>query len=264
MTPPGTDATTDLTVPCLFCGRPAQPHVHHGRPDDVSQGKGMGGAKDWPEHDLYDICDDHHKSLHDKKWSFRSVDGMVELLAPGDEGWVIGRRGLVLTDGGSENYLCWTDEALAVGWAEGDEAAMGALQVQCEIAWALKERYAHTTHKWYERAAEILSEQGKHVHWRRVYERCDLMALFGPTEEHPQGRWQAMEKLGMTVALAITRLPADERAAALELALDLNAEFKPALEITAAIKGDVAEIAKERHVCGDGPGCGHEHTRKGD
>jgi hypothetical protein len=220
--------------------------------------------------------------LHEGKWDFRVVDGMVELLAPGDEGWVIGRRGLRLNDremcanchryvtdcecgASAVAYLWLTDDGLAQGWAKADSAAVSALQTQCEIAWALKERYSHTTHKWYERAAEILSEQGKHVHWRRVYERCHLYALFGPTEEYPNGRWVDMEKLGMTVALAVAKLSAEERPAALELALDLNAEHKPALEISAQIKSEpVADGAKQRCVCGEGEGCGHVHTRKGD
>ncbi len=287
---------TDLSAPCLRCGGPAGPQTHHGRPDNPQMGKGAGGAKDWPDHDLYAVCDRDHKALHAKKWSFRVTDGMVELLAPGDDQWVIGRRGLVLSEEevcvnchhwrkdhsitkDETSWLCFhdgclceafavdnlllSDIALSEAWAKADSTAVTALQQQCEIADALRQRYSHTTHKWYERAAEILGEQGKHVHWRRVYERCDLMALFGPTEEHPKGRWEAMEKLGMTVALAITRLPAEARPAALELALDMNAEFKPAKEISAAIKGDIAESAKETCVCGEGEGCGHEHRRKG-
>jgi hypothetical protein len=225
----------------------------------------MGGAKDWPEHDLYPLCRGCHRDLHEKRWSFRVVDGMVEILAPGDEGWVIGRRGLVLSDyvsaGGAKEKLYWSDLALAKGWADADSNAVSAFQVQCEIADALRQRYSHTTHKWYERAADILGEQGKHVHWRRVYERCDLMQLFGPTEEHPKGRWLDMEKLGMTVALAITRRPAEERPAALEKALDLNAEHKTALQISAVLKGDpIADRAIEMCTCA----CGDTHTKKGD
>ncbi len=234
---------TEVTPePCIFCGRPAQPQVHHGRPEDTSQGKGAGGTSlDWPEHDLYDICDEHHTSLHAKKWRFRSVRGMIEILAPGDDEWVIGRRGQTLSVWAT-NKLCWTDDKLAHEWGEADGAAISALEKQCEIAWALKERYAHTTHKWYERAADILmtakSARGRHIHWRRVYERVGLFATFGPTEGYPRGRWTDLEKLGISVALAVAKLDADERPAALEVALDMNADFKPAQEISAALKGD--------------------------
>lgn len=237
---------SDISAPCLRDGRPAAPQEHHGRPDDPSQGKGMGGAKDWPEHARFPLCAKCHRELHEKRWTFRVVGGMVEILAPGDDQWVIGRRGLVLKDSTSNtNKLFWSDLALARGWADADSDAVSAFQKQCEIADALRERYAHTTHKWYDRAAEILSSyRGKHVHPRRVYERVHLMATFGPTEEHPKGRWEDMEKLGMTVALAVAKQPAEDRPAALEKALDLNAEFTPALQIAAAIKGDPAESAK--------------------
>lgn len=261
---------TDISAPCYFCGHPAQPQVHHGRPEDTSQGKGSGGdPAGLLDHSRFDLCDDHHTGVHAKRCAFRVVDGMVELLAPGDKQWVIGRRGLVLKDRAIcgncgyyetdcecgkfvfDGYLGLTDSGLAERWAAADSKAVTALRAQCEIASALKERYAHNISKWYERAAEILgSYRGKHVHWRRVYERCDLMELFGPTEGHPEGRWLDMEKLGMTVARAITRQPRAERPAALELALDLNAEFKTALEISAAIKGDpVASVAKVKCDC---------------
>lgn len=258
------EAMNDISAPCYFCGRPAQPQVHHGRPENTSQGKGMGGdPAGILEHEGHDLCDDHHKGVHAKRCAFRvTKGGMVEILAPGDDTWVVGRRGLVLTDGWSQDKLCWTDLALAEGWAAADSKAVEALKKQCEIAWALKERYAHTTHKWYERAAEILSGySGKHLHWRRVYERCEWQALLGPSEEHPNGRWQDMEKLGMTIMRVLLKVPMKERPAVLEKALDMSAEFKATAEISASIKGEaVAESAREMCTCV----CGDTHTKKGE
>lgn len=261
MNPP----SPDITEPCLRDGRPAQPQVHHGRPENTAMGKGAGGDPTGVlDHERYDLCDDCHKALHNKEWAFRVVHGIVEILSPGDNAWVVGRRGLVLTDGWSSLKLCWTDQALAYAWAQQDKRAIVALKRQCEVAWVLKERYSHVTHKWYERAAEILGDySGKHVHWGRVYERCHLYATFGATDEHPNGRWKQMEKLGPTVALAVAKVDAADREEALETALGMSADFQPAKEITAAIKGDsIAESAKscEEHEWR----CKHCGAEKGD
>jgi hypothetical protein len=206
-------------------------------------GKGAGGDPTGVlDHERYDLCDACHTSLHNKEWAFRVERGIVEILTPGDNAWVVGRRGLVLTDGWSTLKLCWTDLALSRAWAQQEKRAIVALKRQCEVAWVLKERYAHTTPKWYERAAEILSEySGKHVHWGRVYERCHLYATFGATDDYPNGRWKKMEVLGPTVALAVAKMDAADRETALETALDMSADFQPAKEITAALKGVVTE-----------------------
>ena len=214
--------TTDLSVPCLRCGRPANPE-HHQPPDRNSIG--MGGTSD-PDVETWRtaLCRTCHDSLHRKEWRLEVVDG----IASGFKGDMqIFERGTVTNDLGDDPRY-WSDERLCYEWWAAEESAFSQFQRQCAVAYWFFRRYKWAE-KWYEQAAAMLSEyKGKAVHWRRVYERIKVYLAF-------DGHWDDYDYLGATLALAVAE--SDEPPTALEIALTAKDDGKNIGQAVALVKG---------------------------
>src|SRR4030067_2032566 len=67
---------TDLFVPCVRCGMPAAAHgEHHARGDNLSMGKGMGGAQDHLE--TVAFCRSCHRGLQEKEFTAKLFGDIV-------------------------------------------------------------------------------------------------------------------------------------------------------------------------------------------
>ena len=186
--------TSDISAPCLRCGRPSRPQVHHHRTDEGPVGRGMGGVHgEGHDHiERADLCDDDHIALHDGDWVLK-LDG--DIATGTENGMVIFERGMEVRDEG-DDPLFWSDGRLAAAWVRLDEIAKTALELQATAAHEFYNRY-RGFEKWYERAADIITQEtGHYVHWRRVYDYVNLYLAF-----HDQ--WQKVEVLGKTLALAV-------------------------------------------------------------
>ena len=205
----------------------------------------MGGAKDWPEHERFDLCRECHEDLHAKKWTFRVEGAIVVGFQPDDPKWITFRRGLVLSEDGPDPEH-WTDEKLATEWEKGEENALEGLRRQCLVAAAFYQRYGWGE-KWAEQAARFITDfTGRHVYWRRLYEWLRIYTVFGDSEEHPAGRWNDLDFLGATLALAVAESGDPKKA--LEMAKEERAEVPhiSVRAIKAHLKGQtIADDSKE-------------------
>lgn len=236
--------TTDDFLACIRDGKPAALEHH-------VEVRGMGGRGDKAPptaHDKVPLCRGCHRDLHDALWDFRIEDGMVLLLAPGDPGWVQGRRALVLSESGGDP-LGWTDEKLATEWERQEANAIEALHWQCIVAKVFQQRYGWGE-KWYEQAARFIADfTGRDLHWRDVYRRRQMYDAF-------KDRWEDLSRLGIPIAMAVAK-SADPKKG-LSMALSLKAQNMRPTEIKQLLAGKVARPAKATCVCAE---CGNEHTK---
>lgn len=220
---------------CLRCWMPAKPQVHHGRPENTSQGKGMGGtSEDWPEHDLYDLCDPCHDGLHAKLWTFEKDDA----------GWVTGtnangttfERPLVV-DNSSPSPAAWDDAKLGLYW---EAAGAALLKDRATIANIYKQRWGWGR-GWARRASDAMGG-GKDGTGQPISERT--VRRCANVWKHWQGDWEKMKQLGSTtVAYAIAGAEDSDRA--LEIAQEQLASGKRAGEVVALIEGKSAKPVQE-------------------
>jgi len=248
----------DVSVPCIHDGKPSAPHGEH-----HVELRGMGGRgpkAPVASHERIPLCRACHRDLHEGGWAFRIEGDMVVGYQPNDPGWITFRRGLTLSEDGV-NPAHWTDEKLATEWEQGNVDALKGLRRQCLVAAAFYQRYGWGE-KWYEEAARFVSDfTGRHLDWRRMFERMRIYKVFGPSEEHPGGRWGDVDFLGATLALAVAESGEPEKA--LETAKVGRASLPPVpvRRIKAGLKGEtIADHRREMCVC---PDCGAEHTKKG-
>lgn len=221
MTPPGTDAT------CLRCWMPAKEQVHHGRSENTSQGKGMGGdPKGVLDHERYDLCDPCHRDLHLKLWAFK----------PDESGWVVGtnadgttfERHLVV-DNESPSPAQWDDAKLGLYW---EQAGAALMEDRATIANIYRQRWGWGK-GWAKRAADAMGG-GKDGTGQQISERSVRRAA--NQWKHWNGNWELMKKLGsLTVAYAIADAEDSDRA--MVIAQEQLAVGKKAGEIVREIEG---------------------------
>jgi hypothetical protein len=201
-------------------------------------GKGMGGA----EHDHLinvPLCRDDHRAVHMKEFSLK-IHGDIARTYQGET--CVSERAMVVKDDVDDMHY-WSDKRLSTEWEEAEEDALESLRRQCHAAWGFYQRY-RWAEKWYERAAEILSENtGKYTHWRRVYERVNLWLAF-------QGHWEDISYLGQNLAITVAEdtVPAD----ALEIALSARESGHTSTDAKAMVKSrdlDAARTAVVKHEC---------------
>jgi hypothetical protein len=219
--------TTDLSVACLRCGRPANPE-HHQPPDRAS--KGMGGTSDPNVEDWrVPLCRDCHDSLHRQEWALRVEDGIAtgfdlkgEMLFvrpyepmevalsfssyPKD---ILMKRGL-LTWLSDENLCYFIGRALVAAKTNVLNIGMAAD--------VFRERYGQYGERWYERAAEIIrdnNQDGQGISARELY-RCH--AVYVAFSDKPE----LLELMSKT--LAATCAEAAEPAKAIEFCVNAISE----------------------------------------
>ena len=167
--------------PCVRCGRPASDH-HHGRPENLSQGKGMGGT----QHDddahfvMLDLCRDCHDRAHQKTsiFTFNPSAGEVtwyDIELPD----IRTTRALILP-------LEDTDEYLATLWAEAQQAGEHAIIQQAQVAFRFRQKYSRFE-GWWRRVAEIIRDHtGVSVSVGTVYERAALGTALAAWDGEPE------------------------------------------------------------------------------
>ncbi len=243
----------DLSVPCLRCSRPSAPHGEHHLEHRGSGGRGPKA----PEiaHERVPLCrgchDDHHAELFD----FAKKDGFYV----GTKGEF---RSPVAFDNDSPDKRLWEVDKLTAEWHEADDAVVHCYKVQCQDAFAIEQRIGWMP-EWWKQAAKQLSKESKSpVDWHRVYDRVSSWKTFelllggGPA-------WDAVLLLGEKGRRAVCAHKDPQWA--LDTAVVARLGGDTVAETVRLVKGgDSDEPKTERHVCGEGEGCGHEHRRKGD
>lgn len=225
--------TSDLSAPCLRCGVPAPAHGEHHHPH-----KGMGGqGVKVEEHPRVVLCRACHNAVHLGEFVL-SVDG--EIATGSENGMVVFQRGLTVQDEG-DDPMFWSDGRLASAWVRLDEIAKTALELQATAAHQFYQRY-RGFEKWYERAAEIIKDEtGHYVHWRRIYDYVDLYLFY-------HDKWEKMEPLGKTLALAVAQSAEPKKALAIaEAARDSGRTGASAIR---EIKGEAEPEPKRCPHCG--------------
>lgn len=251
----GPEVVSDVvSAPCLRDGRPARPQEHHGRADNPQMGKGAGGANDWPEHDLYPLCRDCHRGLHEKMWTFTKDD----------EGWVVGTNAdgstferPVYYDDASPSPAWWTDAKLGEQWENADARH---LKTRATIAHVFKARWGWGK-GWADRAGDVMGG-GAHGTGQQISSRT--VRRYANVWDEWKGDWELMRALGsVTVAYAIAG--AEDSGKARAIAEKELAAGAKAGQVVALIEGKTDKPGQsERCVCGEGEGCGQVHSKKGD
>jgi hypothetical protein len=209
------------------------------------------------EHQRTPLCREDHRTLHEGYWSF-SIEG----------DFYVGRHGgdfrspRALSDEDADKRF-WTLEHLCREWHAAEEEAVYAYRVQCQVAWALKERFEWQP-EWYEHAAALLSrDEEKPVHWQRVYERVKDWEVF-ELELGGGAVWERVWLLGQRGRLAVAKH--EDHQWALDTAMDARLGGSTITEIERLLRGGTSSGTqeKERCVCGEGEGCGHVHSKKGE
>lgn len=230
----------DLAEPCVRCGVPAPPHgEHHQNPSEhgpVGKGAGGQGAK-VAEHPRVVLCRACHNAVHLGEFTL-SIDSGV---ATGSEnGMVVFERGMVVRDEG-DDPLFWSDTRLAAAWVRLDKIAKTALELQATAAHQFWLRY-RGFEKWYERTADIITQEtGHYVHWRRIYDYVDLYLAF-----HED--WDKVELLGKTLALAVAQ--SEEPKKALQIAEAARDNGRTGASAIREIKGEAEPEPKKCPHCG--------------
>ena len=194
--------TSDLSSPCLRCGRPASVKYggEHHHPHTRMGGQGAKVA----EHPRVVLCRSCHNAVHLGDWVLK-LDG--DIATGTENGMVVFERGIEVRDEG-DDPLFWSDGRLASTWARLDEIAKTALELQATAAHQFYQRY-RGFEKWYERAADIITQEtGRYVHWRRIYDYVNLYLAF-------HERWDKVEVLGKTLALAVAQSEEPKKALAI-------------------------------------------------
>lgn len=230
-------------LPCIRCGADSNPE-HHDPP------KGMGGqGVKVEEHPRVPLCRAHHREVHEGGFSLK-LSGEIARTYYGEV--QMSERAIVVKDD-VDDMRYWSDKRLCNEWDEAEEDALESLRRQCHAAWGFYQRY-RWAEKWYERAAEILTENtGRLIHWRRVYERVNLWLAF-------QGHWQDIDYLGKNLAIAVAEngVPAD----ALEIALSAKDSGHSSGDARAIVRTrdhGRALTPPAKHDC---PACGASHRIK--
>lgn len=225
---------------CLRCWMPAKPQVHHGRPENTAQGRGMGGDPTGVlDHERYDLCDPCHDGLHAKLWTF-TVD---------ENGWVEGVNANGTTfshplviDNDSPSPAAWNDAKLGLYW---EKAGAALMEDRATIANIYQRRWGWGQ-GWAKRAADAMGGgkdgTGLQISTRSVRRAANQWTLW-------KGDWETMKKLGsLTVAYAIAS--ADDAQAALAIAEKELPAGKKAGEVVRLIEGKTdSAVQKEKCDC---------------
>ncbi len=123
---------------CLYCGSPAI-DMHHYRPENPSQGKGMAGG----HHDLPTgaLCREHHQGLHDKRWVLEVENGIAfGFQSDGSGDWpfdskTLFERPLELDDSHAEPEF-WSLQKLATDIVEVNAQRYYDIGRRCAVFWA--------------------------------------------------------------------------------------------------------------------------------
>ena len=236
--------TSDLSVPCLRCGRPSAPHGEHHEP-----AKGMGGATAHVEYPNVALCRGCHQALHDKRFTLTILG---DFATTWENGHAVSERPLRENDSQPE-VRYWSDEALAVGWGQAHERTIPLFAMQCQIAHEFERRYSWLD-EWSEGVAQIIGRlTGRVIHPRTVYDRADLWTAF-------EGRWDQFDYVGARVAISIAR--ASDPDEALELGARLIGEGNHTrTEVAQQITDSLGKRASRGEPC-ECPECGNKHRRK--
>lgn len=229
---------SDLNQPCVHCGQHSELHHHREGPGPVGKGSGgLGPHEHLPE---IPLCRKAHNLVHANELQL-SLDG--DIATGRENGMVVFERGVEVRDEHDDSRF-WSDERLASAWALGEGLAQDGFEYQCNAAFEFYRRY-RGQERWYERVAEILSDNnGLYVHPREVYRRIKLYVAF-------KDDWTIYRRLGKTLALAVAENPEPEKA--LEIAEAAKDEGgRTSTSIIREIRG---QAEPEPKLC---PHCGGE------
>lgn len=226
--------------PCVRCGKPSDDH-HHGRPENLNMGKGMGGTAHEDHYVFLDLCRACHDRAHMKLTRFvLSGDEKMVLWFDDESVAASGVRALVLSPGE-------TDEELASQWGEAQELGEAAVLKQAEIALKFRLRYGGFD-RWWVRVADIIKQvTGLHVSVGTVYDRAALgvaaQAWEGDTKQF-LGEFGIKAAAAAGRAIAKGRDPSEVFGLA-QAALDEGTRTQAA----ALIKGEGADVTCVAHTC---------------
>jgi len=160
-------------------------------------------------------------------------------------------RALTVNDGHADKRY-WSDEYLALLWAQADERAVPLFAIQCEVAYFFKCRYGWGQ-AWAEQCVHILLGAGVKANpglKRRIEERANLWVTF-------KDNWNDYLNLGPTICIAVAE--SEDPKASLNYAADAYlGGGKRAKDVAAEVRrGELKEIVY--CVCRE---CSNSHRRK--
>jgi len=237
-------AESDLTLPCIRCGRPASLHLggeHHQPPDRSSIG--MGGSSLDHEHERVPLCRKHHDDVHAKRFIIR-VDGPIAYCVDPKTGEVLSVRALsprVLEgDYGPADVDIEVlagllpkldDESLAHLWDCGARWEEQGVVFEALAAKGFHERYSSYGDEWYVRAADLIREvTGRPMAAATVYDRDSTATAL----EASGWRLEVLGNLGRYVLAEVGK--AENPVQALEMAGEMRDAREPARHIVKELK----------------------------
>ena len=238
--------TTDISLPCIRCGRPAALGPH-GEGEHHEPSKGMGGTAEEPEQVA--LCRACHDAFHGKRFRLLINGDFVSTVSP--TGMVQSERALVVKED-SPDPRYWSDEKLAMMIAQALERAADMIYVVGQCAYEWQRRYGYGD-KWAERLAEFVRDYTGHT---RGYSprQLEYWANEYPIFKDKPDDWKLLAgRIAHTIA-------SDENPQeAMGLATVSLLAGKPRMAVVEELRERQGKEPPEKHEC---PLCGHLHVIK--
>ena len=248
---------TQISVPCVACGRPGAEHGEHEYrdPANVSQGKGMGGTHEHLER--LALCRECHRAVHAKTITI-SIEGAMATVV--DMDGAISERPLhpvamaeveaSLFTELLDAMLTVDDESLAHVWAEADDVVHSMFMRQCAVAKTMHNRYGRYGDDWMGQAAALVRSVDGAACSPATMDARLAAANALLTQKSPE---KFLHEVGLTVAVAVGR--SGDPAQAAEYALEERAKGRQMTKIA-------NEIAEKAEVLLECPDCKFRGTRQ--
>ena len=237
--------TTDSTIPCARCGRPASlGPIGEGEHHVIPRSQGGGGGPTAP------LCRQCHSDLHDRK-KFRIVlnGPFVSTVSP--DGRVQSERALVLNDQDDDPRF-WTDEKLAMMIAQALERAADMVQVVAQCAYEWQRRYGYGE-RWAERLAEFVRD---YTGQTRGYSARQLEYW---AKEFPLFRDRPDDWKLLSGRISHTVISDEDPEEAIEIATAARLDGQPVQAVVETLRERQGKEAPEWCVCSE---CGNRHRKK--
>lgn len=239
---------TQISVPCLRCGKPSAAHgEHHQRVGPGPTGRGMGGGH---EHLVnVPLCRGCHEAVHAKRFTI-SLSG--NMASTWENGHCVSERALVVNESHKDPRY-WSDERLADAWGKVDELMLPLMAIRCAVAYEFERRYKWLGN-WDAAAAQVIGRlTGTLVHERTVRDAADVWKTFGD-------RWQDYKYVGARVGISIARAADPEAALAFGTSqVDEGGRSRTEIATDIHDKFGKQDSRGETHEC---PDCGAKHRIK--
>jgi len=237
--------TTDLSIPCVRCGRPASVGpTGEGEHHVINRSLGGEGGPMAP------LCREHHQAVHAKKFRLMVNGDFVSTVSP--DGHVQTERALVVRED-SPDPRYWSDEKLAMMIAQALERASEMVWIVGQCAYEWQRRYGYGE-RWAERLAEFVRDYTGQTRGYSV-RQLEYWAKEWPLFKDRPDDWKLLSgRLAHTVAS-----DADPEQA-IEIATAARLDGEPVRAVVETLRERQGRGPPEWCICT----CGNKHRKKGE